>query len=100
MPLPMTLLMVLWFGLGLIFGRAFGKKIDYDIQQSDWFKSQSLVVQFIVKRMLDFTHHWWIGALLMVYVPKVPEVHWFGYRLLADDFPDIPDRIKKYFRLE
>jgi len=98
LPIPDTLLTVTWFGMGLIFGRAFGKKIDWEIQQSEWFKRRSKVVQFLVKGLLDFTHHWWMGALLMVYVSGVLEVYWFGCGLLVDDFPDVPRRIQKYFK--
>ncbi len=45
-------------------------------------------------RTLDVAHHWWIGALIMVYI-AVPELFWFGAGLFVDDLPDVPRRVKE-----
>jgi hypothetical protein len=82
-----------------LFGRAFGKKLDYRIQQGEWFKRQGVVVQWIVQRTLDFLHHFWMGGFLMIYFPNIPEIYWFGYGLFIDDLPDVPRRFKKLFSL-
>ena len=93
LPIPQKFIEWLWLGIGITFGRAFGKKFDHDIQQSAWFKKQSGITQWVLKRLLDFTHHWWIGALLMTYAYSHVETYWFGYGLFLDDLPDIPARL-------
>ena len=105
-PIPATNIHILWAGMGAAFGRAFGKKLDYDIQQSDWFKGQHYVFQWIIKHILDFTHHWWIGALLWLYAPLIAariswitlaeEIMWFGIGLLIDDLRDVPNLKRRY----
>lgn len=97
LPVPKDLFQGVWFGIGLTFGRCVGKGLDHTIQQSDWFKSLGVVGKWFVKFMLDFLHHWWIGALLMIYFPQYPEVYWFGMGLVVDDLPDIPNRIRHLF---
>ncbi len=91
-PTPTTLLGVVWFLLGIQFGRSFGKKLDQDIQAGEWFKALDQWQQWILKRALDFFHHWWIGALMVLYLPQYQEVVWFGWGLIVDDLPDIPRR--------
>jgi hypothetical protein len=49
--------------------------------------------QWFVIRVLDVTHHWWMGALLMMYI-VTPEIFWFGAGLFVDDLPDVPRRLK------
>lgn len=103
-PIPETFIESVWLALGLQFGRSFGKKLDQDIQKSEWFKKQNWVIKGTIRRILDFTHHWWIGALIMLYATKPfilnnfnfninNEFFWFGAGLLLDDLPDIPRRI-------
>jgi hypothetical protein len=95
-PFPDTMLEWAWFCIGITFGRSFGKRLDQDIQESDWFKTLNPGVQWILKRSLDFLHHWWMGALLVIYAYKLPqaqvEAAWFGWGLLISDLPDIPRR--------
>ncbi len=109
-PIPENFLQSVWLALGIQFGRCFGKKLDYDIQNSEWFKQQHPLTQGIIKRLLDFTHHWWIGALLMIYItnPLIvlgltfnldKEFYWFGAGLLLDDLPDIPQRLSKAVKI-
>jgi len=109
-PVPATLLEILWLCLGITFGRAFGKKLDLEIQETDWFKEKGKLAQWLLRRLLDFTHHWEIGLLLMVYfgyadlggaIPwggYIPELYWFGYGLVIDDLPDLPARLRKIFK--
>ncbi len=37
-PIPDTFLAAVWFGIGLTFGRGFGKNLDHTIQKTNWFK--------------------------------------------------------------
>ena len=90
-PAPETLLEYAWFAMGITFGRGFGKQLDQDIQSSKWFKKRGYWTQWLLKRVLDVTHHWEIGILMVLYIPTV-EVIWFGWGLVVDDLPDIPAR--------
>jgi len=94
-PTPPDFLSWVWFGIGINFGRAFGKHLDQSIQATQWFKNRHPIWRWVIKRLLDATHHWWIGALMMCYFPSIPEVYWFGAGLLVDDLPDIPRRAKE-----
>lgn len=96
LPFPVSFAQIVWLGVGLTFGRAFGKQLDQEIQASAWFKGLGGLQQNLVRRLLDFLHHWWMGALLMLYFGGVEAVYWFGYGLLLDDVPDMPARLKKY----
>ncbi len=96
-PVPDTFLAAVWFGIGLTFGRGFGKNLDQTIQKTNRYKTLPTWQQWIVARTLDVAHHWWIGALLMVYV-TIPEMFWFGAGLFVDDLPDVPRRVKELFQ--
>lgn len=98
-PVPSTLLAMCWFLIGINFGRGFGKSIDQDIQATEWYKNLSGIWQWLLKRLLDVTHHWWIGLLLVVYAYRIDwmllfaeEAYWFGWGLFVDDLPDVPRR--------
>ncbi len=78
-PVPDTFLAAVWFDISLTFGRGFGKNLDQSIQKTERFKRLPVAQQWFIARVLDVAHHWWMGALLMVYV-AVPEVFWFGAR--------------------
>jgi hypothetical protein len=96
-PVPVTFVEWLWFAMGVNFGRGFGKQLDQTIQSTDWFKRRGRFVQWFVRRVLDVTHHWWIGGLLMAYSGSV-ELFWFGAGLFVDDLPDIPRRAKELLK--
>ena len=95
-PSPDCLLALTWAGIGLAFARGFGKQLDHDIQKDPWFKTLSPMWQGTVKRLLDTLHHWWMGALLMVYCVNTPELYWLGWGVFVDDIPDIPPRLIKF----
>ena len=108
LPIPSTLIQILWYGLGIVFARGFGKKLDEDIQSSDWYMKQGPFTQGVLKRLLDVAHHWWMGLFLVVYatmpftvggypVNLNAELYWFGWGVFIDDVPDIPLRIQGYF---
>jgi len=97
-PVPTNLLEWLWLCLGITFGRAFGKKFDLEIQETEWFKKLKPWQKWLIRRLLDFTHHWWIGLLLVVYLSHIPELYWFGWGLFYDDLPDVPRRFKKILK--
>ena len=83
--------------MGFMFARAFGKKFDQVIQNTEWWATASEIEKFVVGGVLNFFHHFWIGMLLMVYSFGSQEVYWFGYGLFVDDLPDMPTRFRKYF---
>ncbi len=108
LPVPTNLLELTWLLIGFMFGRAFGKSLDFSVQQTDWFSRQPKLSQEVVKNLLNFLHHFWIGLLLMVYAAQIggllrgwqvpAEVPYFaGCGLFLDDLPDVPARFKKYF---
>jgi hypothetical protein len=99
-PIPSSFEQTVWLGLGLTFGRGLGKKFDFEVQKSAWFTRRSPFTQELLKRLLDCLHHWWMGALLMLYGASYTPLFWFGAGLLIDDMADIPDRIKGYFKVE
>ncbi len=78
--------------MGASFAREIGKNLDQDTQSSKRFQSLDPFTQKIVKKLLDFTHHWWIGWGIMIL--NVPESSWWfiGLGILIDDLPDIPYR--------
>ena len=96
-PVPTSFLAAVWFGMGLTFGRGFGKNLDQTVKKTKWFQTLPALQQWLVARVLDVAHHWWMGALLMAYI-SAPEVFWFGAGLLVDDLPDVPKRLKLLFQ--
>jgi len=115
-PIPTTIYEWVWTLLGATFGRAFGKRLDQGIQGTIWFIGLPGYAQSILKRILDFTHHWWVGLLVTfttAYGPyliawQTPDVRmiglypclesfWFGIGLFADDARDF-NQIKKRFQ--
>jgi len=104
LPIPVTFEQWVWLGIGLTFGRAFGKRVDQEIQATEWFKTLNPFYRWWVKRLLDFLHHWWMGTLIMLYwqgpltLPTGEVInfsaYWFGYGVFLDDLPDIPRRIR------
>ena len=107
-PVPVNFSESTFLVMGIFFGRAFGKQLDQNIQNTDWFKKLPQFWQTILCSVLDFTHHWWVGALLMLMFQASPiytiqllslppldfNVYWFGVGLFVDDLPDIPPRIR------
>jgi len=102
-PTPENLVEATWLIIGFLAGRCFGKQFDHMVQQTSWYKKQGMLAKWFIKALLNFTHHFWIGLLLMCYADRLPflstEIYWFGYGLFLDDLPDIPSRFRKYFRV-
>ena len=106
LPIPSGNIELIWLLIGMNFGRSFGKKMDYEIQQSKWFTGQPVWAQGIIKRILDFTHHWWIGAILWLYASAiteiihqphlVSEVLFFGLGIFIDDIRDFQHVLDRY----
>jgi len=94
--MDMNLLSATWIVIGFTFGRGFGKRLDQGITASKWFKKRNPIIQGLLARILDVTHHFWVGLLLMLYVP-IPEAFYFGMGLFIDDLPDVPRRFRKLF---
>ena len=95
-PAPETLLQFTWLAIGITFGRAF-KGFDEEIQDQPWFKNLVWWQRKLVEIILDITHHWWIGMLMVLYVPY-EEAVWLGWGLVADDIIDIPTNIYSYLK--
>ena len=90
-PTPENILQFAWLAMGITFGRGFGKDLDQSIQQTKEFLALNWWQQKAVKIILDVTHHWWIGMLMVLYLP-MEEAIWFGWGLILDDSVDIPAR--------
>lgn len=107
LPVPSNFEQLLWLFMGAFFARAFGKKLDYNIQHK-WppFKSLGFFEQWFIKACLDFLHHWWIGALMGYYGQYIPyasivtPVIWFGWGIFYDDLPDLKRRITELRHIE
>ncbi len=99
MLIPSTFEGLVWWGMGGGLARAVGKQLDQDIQGGEWFTGLPVWAQSFVKRGLDFLHHWWVGALLMLYgsgwLPQYPiQVYWIGAGVFVDDLPDLFKRVR------
>ncbi len=105
-PIPLDNFQIVWLLIGMGFGRSFGKQLDHTLQQTKFFTDRDPFWQGMIKRLLDFTHHWWIGALLWLYAPLIvkiiawpallPEVMWFGVGLFLDDIRDFKHVLARY----
>lgn len=81
------------------------KKLDYDLQQTEWFKALETDTSIggifklrTTKLLLDLTHHWWAGLGLMTWNP-VEAVYWTGAGLLVADMPDFKRRLDELLKL-
>jgi hypothetical protein len=95
-PVPDTLEAVTLLIIGFQLSRSFSKKLDQSIQSTPTFKAQSPVIKWFIKSLLDFTHHYWVGLLIMAYRP---DFYWFGLGLFLDDLPDLPRRFRAMFSI-
>ena len=103
-PIPNGNRAILWFFLGMQFGHSFGSRLDQEVQAADSFRNLPGWLQGIIRRLLDFLHHWWIGAILWVYAVGIAaylgfpwfttEILFFGLGLMIDDIRDI-DNLKR-----
>lgn len=99
--IPGTFPQLLWWAIGGSFARSFGKKLDYDIQRDPWFTELPPWQKGVVKRVLDFTHHWWVGGLLMEYgffTVDSSITYWIGAGVLVDDLPDLYKRVESMIK--
>lgn len=107
LPVPNGNIQIFWVLLGMQFGRSFGKKLDQEMQAAGWFTGLPPAVQGFLKRVLDFTHHWWVGGFLWLYPMAVINylglpVSWeipvifFGVGLLIDDLRDVQNLRRRY----
>ena len=108
-PVPSTNLELFWLLLGMQFGRSFGKKLDQGIQAGTTFNNLPEWVRGVVKRLLDFMHHWQYGGVIWLYATeialalglpnRVPEILFFGLGLMVDDIRDV-ENLKRRYGLE
>ena len=104
MPIPVTNLEIIALAMGITFGRNIGKKLDQGIKNSEWFSNRHAVFQWMVEKVLDCTHHWWIGALIWLYAAPLavivsvdPQfILFFGVGLFFDDIKDFEHVIARY----
>ena len=95
-----------WFLLAAYLARVLAKPLDHEIQTTDWFIKQHFIIQWLIKRLLDLFHHWYIGWAICVYpeylsafVPfSAEEVYWIGFAILLNDLPELPTRIREAFK--
>lgn len=104
-PIPTNNIEILWVLLGMSFGRNFGKKLDQGIQAHPVYLSLDPAIQGFIKRILDFTHHWWMGAILWLYAHLWIQYLWpsffvelkfFGVGLFLDDIRDFKHVLSRY----
>lgn len=106
-PIPVDNFQLVWLLIGMTFARAFGKKLDYTVQQTRFFKDLNQpLVKWLIKAILDFTHHWWMGAIIWLYAPLIvkiiswptllPEVLFFGVGIFFDDIRDFKHVLARY----
>lgn len=104
MLIPTTYTAIGWWALGGTFARSFGKNLDHNVQELKEFKNLHWALQWIIKFILNFTHHWWIGFIIMLMYVRdtvypwngIPiEWYWFGAGILVDDLPDLYRRVKE-----
>lgn len=105
-PIPTNNVEIFWVLLGIQFAYAFGSKLDYEMQQTEWFKKLDPVLQGTLKRIMDFLHHWWMGAFLWLYAEQIAirigvsnystEILFFGLGILFDDIRDIENLKRRY----
>ena len=104
-PPPPTVEAFAWFLFTLYFTRAFCKELDQSIQATDWFRELPSGYQWILKRLLDLLHHWYIGLFIMIYAERITQhipldsvtIFWIGFAVLIDDVPDMPPRLREIF---
>jgi len=95
--IALTPLEAFWLVLGLVFARAFGKQFDQDVVKSTWFHNLNRFERGLIRRLLDFLHHWWMGLFIFFYSPII-ELKFFGLGIFIDDLPDVPRRYRKFFK--
>lgn len=88
LPVPTTLFELTFTIIGFLLGYAWSENLDESILDSDWFKKQHYAVQWFIKGILKFVHHFWIGMLLMIYFPRDSELFWIGLGLFIEDITD------------
>ena len=107
--LDMELLaVVLGFGTGIALGNA-GKNFDRMVQETEWFSKLSTFYKWLVKTLLDVTHHFQYGLILMLYAriyleTTHPTLFWIvyslGFGVVVADIQDVPRRFRKFFGVE
>jgi len=102
---PASTEMLLWELLAFSSSLLFFKELDYDLQQTEWFKAyaedtsvKGIFMYRLVKVLLDGLHHWWMGLGLILYAPIV-HLQWIGAGLLVADLPDFKRRLDDILRI-
>ena len=103
---------VAWFFFFVFFTRTFSKGLDQFVQEMEWFEELSYEWAWVVKRILDLLHHWYVGYFIMIYAAQIatsgllitlgifPDpvvVYYIGLAIFLDDLPDVPPRLRKLF---
>jgi len=100
-PLELTKTALFLFVFSGYVTRFFTKNLDQDIQESPWFLEQNKWTQLVVKKALDFFHHWPLGWALMLWAARVSalipfftvnDIYYVGLAIFLDDLPDVPRR--------
>lgn len=105
-PIPVTNLEIVALAMGITFGRNFGKRLDQSVKKSKWFTGRHDVWRWLIGNILDFTHHWWIGALVWLYAMQISGIilvdqsfiMFFGVGLFVDDIRDFKHVMQRYLK--
>jgi len=99
---------ILGFSTGALLGNA-GKNFDYNIKKTEWFKNLNQFSKWLISMILDVTHHFQYGLILMLYALTYIDsnlhpirfwlIYSFGFGLVVTDVKDIPKRFRKYFNI-
>lgn len=102
---PTTVEQLLYELIALSASLTFFKDLDRDLQEAPWFKKfeedESVlgILKYRASRLiLDATHHWWAGLILMLKAPWEAG-YWFGAGLFVADIPDFLRRLGELKRL-
>jgi len=88
LPTPHTLFELTWVLIGIQLGKSFGVINQSGMGVDEYVRANGKLkgwTKFIVDRVLHFTHHYFIGLLLIVYPIPYPEFKWFGLGLFLED---------------
>jgi hypothetical protein len=99
------LVMYLGLSIGYLWGEAFSK-FDYNITyESEWYKKLGKFQQWIIKSLLDTTHHFQMGLILILLITKGwfglhpalgSILNWVGWGLVVSDWKEYKNVLRRF----
>ncbi len=96
---------ILGFSIGALWGEAFSKFDNVIKYNSKFYQGLSPIRQWLVSSLMDATHHFQYGFVLVLLVMKVPwfldhptvslVLTWMGWGLIASDWKDYKNILKR-----